>query len=151
VARAVPPVIKDDAKFFGPEAVQKANDLIKEITRKSGKDLLIETVPAVPADQLAKVKGMSHEERDRFFSDWANQRVKDAVVNGVYILVTKEPAHVQVEVTPQARSVFDRRTRDQLIQILLTKFREKKFDEGLLDAVRFVNEKAGNAGSERKE
>jgi uncharacterized membrane protein YgcG len=140
-AAAVAPEIKDDAKFFSPEAVKKANADIREIMRRYGRDLLIETFPSAPADRLAKVKEMSSEDRAKFFHTWAVERAEAAVVNGVYILVCKDPAHVRVEITPKARSVFNERAYDKLTEILLNDFRAKRFDEGLEAAVRFVRQR----------
>jgi uncharacterized membrane protein YgcG len=140
-AAAVAPEIKDEAKFFSPEAVKKANKQIREIAQKSGKDLLVETLPAVPGDQAAKVKAMSIEEREKFFHNWAADRAQAAVVNGVYILVVKDPPHLEIEITPKARSSFNKEDFDKLRSMLLGKFRAKQFDEGLQEAVRFVDEK----------
>ena len=67
---AVPPIIKDDGKFFSAEAVKKANEEIRDITRKFGRDLLVETFATVPADQAERVKTINADERDRFFQNF---------------------------------------------------------------------------------
>jgi uncharacterized membrane protein YgcG len=144
-AAAVAPEIKDNAKFFSPDVVKKANEEIREIFRKYDKDLLLETFMTVPGDQTDKVKGMSSEERGRFFQNWAEERSKAKVVNGIYILVCKEPSYLRLVVTPKAHGVFDKAAQDQLSKLLLTNFREKKFDEGLVAAVKFVREKLAAA------
>jgi uncharacterized membrane protein YgcG len=146
-AAAVAPEVKDEAKFFSPEAVKKANKQIHEIARKYGKDLLVETLPAVPGDQAAKVKAMSTEEREKFFHNWAADRAEAAVVNGVYIMVVKDPAHLQIDITPKATSAFPKEEFDKLRAMLLAKFRNKQFDEGLLEAVRMVDERFAAAQS----
>src|SRR5688572_19219071 len=102
-AGAVAPEIKDEGKFFGAEAVKKANDEIRTIARKHNKDLLIETFMTPPGQPAEKVKAMSPEERNRFFQKLAAERAAAAVVNGVYVFVCREPAHIRVEVTSQAR------------------------------------------------
>ncbi len=144
-ALAVAPEIKDEARFFSPEAVKKANDEIRDIERRFERDLLIESYSTVPDNQAARVKAMSREDREKFFQEWARKRASEAVVNGVYILICKEPGHVQVEVSSRARSVFGSDVRDMLVRILVSKFREKHFDEGLADAVRFVRERLAAA------
>ena len=59
-------------------------------------------------------------------------------VNGVYVLVCRDPAHLQVEVGNETqKKAFTLKDRDKLAQILLKQFREKKFDEGLAEAVKF--------------
>src|SRR5262245_55722058 len=72
---AVAPEIKDEAKLFSPEAVKKANEQIKDIARKHGLDLLVETFNTVPGDQAAKVKDLPREERVKFFQNWAKDRI----------------------------------------------------------------------------
>jgi uncharacterized membrane protein YgcG len=138
---AVAPEIKDEAKFFSPDAVKKANAEIREIMRKYGKDLLIETFPTVPEDQRDKVKAMSREEKAKFFESWARQRAEAAVVNGIYILICKDPPHLQVEVSPKVRSMFSKAARDKLIETLVTNFQNKEYDKGLQAAVQFVRER----------
>src|SRR5947209_4903595 len=83
---AIAPEIKDEARFFSPEAVKKANEDIRDLARKYDRDLLIETFPAVPDNQGEKLKAMSRADREKFFHDWAVKRMTDVAVNGVYIL-----------------------------------------------------------------
>ena len=147
-ASAVAPEIKDQGKFFSEEAVKKANKQIREIARKYEKDLLIETFATIPADQAARVKSMSNQEREKFFHNWAEDRAETAVVNGIYVLVCKDPAHLQIVVTKKARSRFDDEAYKKLRDLLLKEFRAKHFDEGLQATVNFVQEKL--AASESK-
>jgi len=139
--RAVAPEIKDDGKFFSAEAVKKANKEIREIERKFGMDLLIETFAGVPGDQAAKVKAMSAEERAKFFRNWSVDRAEAAVVNGVYIMVVKDPPRLEIEITPKARAALSSEAFEKLRSGLLKKFRDKQFDEGLADAVSFVKDR----------
>jgi uncharacterized membrane protein YgcG len=139
-AAAVAPVIKDDAKYFSPEAIKKANEQIREIARKQGLDLLIETFESVPADQLEKVKGMSVKERADFFHQWARQRTEAEVVNGVYILICRNPPYLFVDVTTKARAAFGSDAISKLRSLLAQDFEQKHFDEGLEAGVKFVEE-----------
>jgi hypothetical protein len=137
---AIAPEVRDQAKFFSPEAVKKANEQIREIMRKYHKDLLIETFPTVPADPgVEKVKAMSKDERNAFFHKWALERSTAAVVNGIYILVCKEPAHLQVEISPDLQAQLGK-SYEKLIGLLLADFHERRFDDGLEKAVKFVRE-----------
>lgn len=144
-AAAVAPVIKDDGKFFSPEAVKKANEEIREIAKNYRADLLIETYESVPADQVDKVKAMSTRERSEFFRRWARARAEAEVVNGVYILICRNPSHLFVEPTLKFRSNFDEETVKKLDSILLQDFREKHYDEGLAAAIKFVREKLASS------
>jgi hypothetical protein len=140
-AAAVAPQIKDDGKFFSADAVKKANDDIREISRKYDKDLLVETFAGVPEAQKEKVAAMSRAERSNFVRAWARERAQANVVHGVYVLVCRSPAQLYVEVTPRGRAAIDEEARKKLIETLATNFQEQKFDEGLQAAVKFVRDR----------
>lgn len=143
-ARAVAPLVRDEAKLFGPEAVRRANDAARLIMQASGRDLLVETFPGVPVTPGAdKVKAMSRDERTKFFNGWASARVDATAANGVYILVCKDPPYVEVEITPKTRPLFDGDARQRLVELLLSHFRQKKYDDGLDAAVAFVRQRLG--------
>jgi uncharacterized membrane protein YgcG len=138
-AIAVVPEVQDGAGFFKPETIAKVNDQLAEIGKKHNFDLLIETYPTVPADKVAAVKAMDKEARNRFFQEWANSRAKRRRVIGVYVLITKDPAHLEVEVGHETqKSAFTLKDRDRLRDILIEAFRKKEFDRGLLEGVDFV-------------
>src|SRR5579875_1715920 len=139
---AVAPVIKDDGKFFSAEAVEKANAQIKKIAQDYDKDLLIETFPTIPADLK---KDYQPEKKKEFFEKWARDRAHDNAVNGVYVLICKEPQ----------KRAFTVRNRNELAKILLEKFRAKKYDEGLQEAVDYygktLRQNLGRAGGTRSQ
>jgi uncharacterized membrane protein YgcG len=140
-ALAVAPEIRDDGKFFSADAIRKANKEIREIAKKYDRDLLIETVPTIPGDQAERVKAMPREERARFFRNWATDRADVAVVHGVYLLVCKEPAFLEIIITERARQAFDKESREKLRALLLRSFHEKRYDEGLQSAVDLVRDR----------
>jgi uncharacterized protein len=67
------------------------------------------------------------------------RQARELKVNGVYVLLSKEPAHLQVVVgtNTQARE-FTLRDRDTLVSLMLEKLRQKQNDAALLEAVNFV-------------
>jgi uncharacterized membrane protein YgcG len=138
-ALAVVPEVQDGAGFFKPETIAKANDLLAEIGKKHDKDLLIETYATVPADKVEAVKAMDKEARAKFFQEWANSRARRRRVNGVYVLICKEPGHIQVEVGHETQKIaFTTKDRDRLRDLLIDAFQKKEHDRGLIDAVQFV-------------
>jgi hypothetical protein len=143
VGLAVAPEIKDEGKFFSADAVKKANEIIREIAGKSGKDLLIETFATVPGDEAEreKVKKMDGKEKYDYFRKWAAKRAEAAVVNGVYILICKDPTFFKIEVDRKSRSTFDSGAVKKLQEIVLGEFRDKRYDDGLLAAAKFVRER----------
>jgi hypothetical protein len=146
-AHAVAPEIRDEGKFFSPEAVKKANEQLRDIYRKYGKDVLIETLASIPADHLEKVKAMSDKDKTAYFRKQVLDRVKERVVNGIYILVTKEPKYLYVDITPKARNVFDREFYDRVRELLFANFGENRFDEGLAAALKAAHEKLEKSAS----
>ena len=138
-AVAVVPEVEDRAGFFKPETIAKVNDMLAEIGKKHNCDLLIETYPTVPADKVAAVKAMDKDARARFFQEWANSRAQRRRVIGIYVLITKEPGHIQVEVGHETqKAAFTVKDRDRLRDILIDGFQKKEYDRGLLDGVQFV-------------
>jgi S1-C subfamily serine protease len=133
--------VKDAGEFFSSESEKKANEEIERIAHRFGRELLIETYDAVPAKDAEKVRAMSPPEKEKYFHDWAQQRAADQKCNGVTILICRNPTYLYVNVARDAKPVFDKTAADRLQETLLSKFRERKYDEGLLAAVKMVADK----------
>jgi hypothetical protein len=121
---------KDEAKFFSEEAWKKAH-------------LLIETFDKPPKGDPDKVRAMSGTERLKFFREVAEERVKAEKVRGVYVLVNKSPGFVFVEVTGDVKADFGTGFSRKVEQALLGAFKEKKYDDGLDQAVKLVLDARG--------
>src|SRR5262249_22553435 len=126
--------IKDEGKFFSADAVSKADQRIKEIKEQTGKDLLIETFAEIPADRK---KDYKPERKNEFVARWARENARQRKVAGVYVLICREPSHLQVDRVAAGRA-FPAADHTKLRDLLVAHFKEKKFDEGLADAVGFV-------------
>jgi hypothetical protein len=144
-AGAVAPEIKDDAKLFSADTLKKANDELREIYTKYGRDFLMETFGTPPADQAEKVKTLQGKEKSDFFTKWALSRVKERAVNGVYVLFCKEPKFMVVGVTRRARSVLSSQDRKKIDEIIRQSIGEKKPDEGLLAAIKYTRERLSSS------
>jgi uncharacterized membrane protein YgcG len=133
-ARAVfPPPIKDDGKFFKPETLEKANKKIREIYEKYRKDVIVETLPSLTADQEKKMKD---EGRQKFFAKFALDRSKELGLNGVYIVFSKNPQHYQIHMDPGTqKKAFTASDRAKLAETIVKRFKEGNFDAGLLDGL----------------
>jgi uncharacterized protein len=149
-AVAVAPVVRDDAHFFSDEARKAADRKLRDIYRAYGKDLLIETFAEIPADREEAFK---KEGKEEFFANWARERAREEVVNGVYVLICKKPGHIQVEVGMHTRQkAFTLSNRDKFLRLMLERFREKKYDEALSEAVKyFADTLRENLGPPRQE
>jgi hypothetical protein len=138
-AAALVPEVRDEANLFKPETIKKANEEIKEIHHRYHRDLLVETFKTVPAGKEQEAKSDDRATRERFFAEWALKRARDQEVNGVYLLICKEPGHVELLVGNETRQkAFTNRNRDKLKEILVGRFKDHQFDKGLLEGIDYV-------------
>jgi len=84
---------------------------------------------------------MNGNERKKYFESWAQKLAREKRANGVTILVCRNPTNLHVNVAKDAEPVFDKAAADRLTEMLIGKFRERKYDEGLLTAVKMVADK----------
>jgi S1-C subfamily serine protease len=134
VARDKPLPSKDEGKFFGEEAWKQATAAAERLLKEKKTDLLIETFEKVPGADPEKLKAPA--DREKFFKEFAAARVKAEKLSGVYVLVSRTPTYLFVEVTRVSGLPAD--LDDKIRQALLSNFKEKKFDEGLTRAVELV-------------
>jgi uncharacterized membrane protein YgcG len=146
-AQAAVAEVRDEAHFFSADAVTQASETIKEIKQQYKKDLLIETIRQLPDGKRDEASSSDEKVKGRFFANWAVERARAEGVNGIYVLITREPGHVEVVVGNQTRTVFPDEERHRLAQVLLTHFKRKEFDEGLLAAVKDVRSVLAKAPS----
>ena len=137
-ARAATAGVHDEAGFFSPDAIAKADELIKDIKRDAQKELVIETFKSAPTDKRDEPNSADPKVKDRFFDDWAVRQAQDEQVNGIYVLICKEPPYIKPAVGNQTRREFSDEDRNRLGEILVDRFKKKEYDDGLLEAVRFV-------------
>jgi hypothetical protein len=121
---------KDEAKFFGAEAWKKVAAAAERMLKEKGIDFLVETIPTPPKGDAQKIAAMKPAERQSYFKELAEARVKELKLHGVYLLVCKNPATLYV-VTTRAGTGFNPNFGDMLKSELLRNFKEKKFDAGL--------------------
>src|SRR5207237_36796 len=119
--------VRDDAKFFSSDAVQKANDSTHQMLRDLGKELVVETYAAIPADRAQNYRP---QDKDAFFRKWGNERAVAAHVNGVYILINKDPAYLFVTAGDKTRARdFTQGDEDQLRDQMLPLMKQKQYDD----------------------
>ncbi|MBI1840989.1 MAG: TPM domain-containing protein [Verrucomicrobia bacterium] len=138
-ALAVGPEVRDSAGLFSPSAVKQADDAVRRIQRDLRKDLVVETFAGVPENR----KEDYARNREEFFSGFVRDRAQSARIDGIYVLVMKEPPphryRIQVGIGQATRQrAFLTSDRDELVRVIQTSFREDKFDEGLRSGVAFV-------------
>src|SRR5690348_8619327 len=79
--------VHDQAGLFSATAVRQADQTINQIYARFHKDVLVETFATIPSAS----KSQYEQDREAFFNSFLQQRARDARVNGVYMLLMKEP------------------------------------------------------------
>src|SRR5262249_41297297 len=70
------------------------------------------------------------------------KRAAETKIDGVMVHICMNPGHLEVYVTEEARKkAFPEADRKKLAEILLAAFKDKKYEQGLGDTVRFVKER----------
>ncbi len=135
------PAVRDDAGFFSADTVRKADEDILALRKQYKVDLRVETFSGVPADKTSQVPAMTTSERNQLFSTWALDRAKAAEIRGVYILICKNPGHLEVVVGNQTRKqAFTLEDRDKLRGILTAQFKDKEYDKALVAGIDLVRD-----------
>jgi uncharacterized membrane protein YgcG len=117
--------VRDTTGTFSEEAVRQANKVIEEIHQKYGKEVVVEVLPSAGGQS---------------YSQLVNSRAQQANVNGVYVLITRNPGHVEVWVHNDAARAFPAQDRDQLRDRFVAQFRNRQFDQGLTGGVDFIRQ-----------
>lgn len=136
---AGPGTVRDNGAFFSESAKSEATRKISEIERQYKKDVVIETFKEIPEEIKQGVDLTDKAAVGRLFEKWTVEQAKQQKVNGVYILLTKEPAHIQIVVgNDTQKKAFTLLDRTNLTSLMLNKLRKKQNDDALLEGVNFV-------------
>jgi hypothetical protein len=133
---AVAAPLRDDAGFFSLETKAKVNEKLAQIQKRDGKNVVVEThqsaPPSVPATGDARA-------RSEAFEAWMKQRGKEVGAD-VMILVTRNPSHVEVASSSATRAAaFTAENNREVGNLLVEQFRQRRFDEGLVQAVDYID------------
>ena len=135
--------LKDDGHFFKPETVERVTGEIKKIHDDFGKQLVIETYAAIPEARKADWDAAKDDPKTKsaFFGKWLGERTHDLEVNGVYILIVKDPGHLEVKAGKKTKEkTFTEANQNKLSDILITAFKAKNYDEGLQTGVDYFRD-----------
>jgi hypothetical protein len=132
---------RDDGKFFSEEAWKKLAPAAEKLLKEKGIDLFVETVMTPWKGDVDKIKAMKPEEREKVFKDLAEERAKEVKLQGVYILICKNPSSLYVFVPHPDE--FPPGFATKVKSAILASFKDKKFDEGLQKAIDLTLEAKG--------
>ena len=137
--RAAGSGVLDNGAFFSEQAKSDAAKVIGELERTLHEDLAIETFKEIPAELKAGVNVQDKAALGHLFEQWASKQFKQKGVNGVYVLIVKEPAHLQISVGNNTqRQAFTLTDRDALSSLMRAKLHAHQNDEALRDGANFV-------------
>jgi hypothetical protein len=140
IAHAEVDGIRDNGAFFSARAKTEALGGISDIGKRFRKDLVYETYSAIPQELKQGLDLADKAAMGRFYEEWAVKQAKQQRVNGIYILLVKEPPHLQILVgNDTQRNAFSLKNRDELRSLMLPKLHNKQYDEALLESVNFVS------------
>jgi uncharacterized membrane protein YgcG len=138
VLRAASPEVSDGGGFFTAAAVHDADGVIQQIKQKHNRDLMVETFAEIPTDRRSQY---SADQKDQFFDQWTLDRGRELKLTGVYVLICRDPSHLQVRVgNDTVKRAFTVADRERLRDILLENFRNKQYDQALAKGVAFVQQ-----------
>src|SRR5262249_29728126 len=119
--------VRDDGGFFKEETIRKAETMIDEIKDRHQLDVVVETFRKIPDDMK---KDYNPENKSQFFEQWARDRARKSRLTGVYVLLCKDPGHLQIEVgNKTGKKAFTPENRDELEKMFLKRLRAKEYDK----------------------
>jgi hypothetical protein len=141
--RTTPLKSSDDASFFSEEAWARVTPAVEKLLKEKSLDLQIQTITTPPDQDPEKLKLLTPAEREKVFRDFARNRVKAENLDGLYIVINKNPGSLYVERSESARGRITDETVNRVKTLLLGAFREKKFDAGLIESLKVILESQG--------
>lgn len=138
-ARAGTAGIHDNAGFFSEGAKADATSNINDVQRKLKKDVCVETFAEIPAELRQGINLQDKAAVNRVCDQWSMTRARELMVNGIYVLLIKQPSHLQVTVgNDTQRQAFTLTDRDRLVNTMLGKLRAKDNDGALREGMSYV-------------
>ena len=136
-ARAESFGVQDNAGFFTPDTVQKANQIISSIRTGDNRDVLVVTSGALTDSQQTQLDQMGKES---FYVKWADDIGRENKVNGVVILLTDK--HLQIAVGNKTREhAFTLADRDELSKLMLKTLHGGDKNQAILDGLGFIQQR----------
>lgn len=137
-ARAAGPTyVHDEAKLFGPKAIDAANREIADIRQQYHRSVVVETVPAL---DLPEKKGwrfsLSAKQFYQKLDEEARARAEALGANGIFILISMSPKAVAVIAWPPVHErVCDSADRHKLRKLVERQLQSGDPDKALLAVV----------------
>ena len=137
--RTTPVPITDDAKLFKPETIQSAEVIQAELFKKDV-EVIVETFKSAPADWVEKAKKATPDERQLMFREFVESRLKAEKSDGMMVLICLEPRMISVQIPERVRKLYPDKTAQKVGDILIKAGKDKKFDDGLIEALKLLQD-----------
>ena len=121
------PGLRDGAGMFNADAAKQVDSALASIHDKTQWQVVIETVDTLGGKAPAEA---------------ALANAKALNVHGLYVLIAKKDAKVQVEASRTAKSTFTPESEKAIVAAFVSGFKAKEFDRGLADAVELIRKDA---------
>jgi hypothetical protein len=139
-AFAAAPPIRDHANMFSLAGLREANEIAEAIQTNYDKRLVVEAFSSAPWTARLTHNFKDRQDRARYFAEWARRNARRAGANGIYVLICKQPAPVEVEVRARrdALPFFSLEDASRAREVLLADLRQGQPDTALLRCVRLI-------------
>src|SRR3989442_11192819 len=131
-AASATPGVRDAANMFSAAALRQADEQLTDVHRKHGWEIVFETIDTLDGKSI-----------DRATED----KARSLQVRGLYFLAAKRERKIHYWIERPALSTFDNATVESVTQKVIAGFKQRKFDDGLLNAVGYLADVADRGPS----
>src|SRR5262249_1274712 len=124
---AATPGVHDAANMFSADALRQADERLMEVHRKHGWEIVFETNTSLDGKPIERA---------------TEDKARSLQVRGVYFLIAKKEHKVHYWIERPALKTFDKAAVESANQKIIAGFKQRKFDEGLLNAVNYLADAA---------
>ncbi|MEJ5274535.1 MAG: serine protease [Thermogemmata sp.] len=142
IVRSEPLPSKDEGRFFQPETWMQVQKVASVLYAQKKLDLVVETYERFPGPEADVVAKLSPPERDKKVRQFAQQRMEQLRLRGLYVLILRQPTYLLVmrhgDDIPGSENLAGK-----LAQQLLADFRKKEFDAGMITFLQTLQKDTG--------
>lgn len=144
----VPNAVRDYANLFSTAGRARATEGIKTISEKFKVPVTVETFAVPPVAVKTAIDKDKGAGRDKAIADWLRDRQQASKVDGIHLLLCKDPKLIRLGIGPQTeKKAFTPDDRDKVVKVIVEKFKADQFDKGIEDALALMSARvASNIG-----
>ncbi len=132
--------LHDGGKFWTADTTKKLQTGIDELFTKHKLDLLVETYPSAPNEDLVRVQKMTAADRTAYMRSWVTRRGKAESVRGVVIIICSDPKSLYVAISPDEKKRFPEEFATKLAKVLTDGLKDQKADQAILEVLRLTTQ-----------